>query len=294
MCSRYSKVLTALCSQISPYSAIIGIHSNAYALSVRATAPHRQTTKLLTTLTATNVETIDTTEEQQNSIQQGCINPTTMLIQPPTPCVNLFTDVYSGFHSPASDYDWTDDSTLVGSCSSCPPSPSSSHKASPSDSIPASHLLVLPSVARRARTMRSHHIQESSFQMEDMVTGTASGQSVKGVYKHNRATLKTTSYKRKTAGPSALTACKRAMKQQGKKQKRARKIKKRPKCEWCGRAFNRPADVQRHVETIHVERTFECPDCHAVLSRADALQRHMRTCKAWPVGDGAGTLLAPR
>src|SRR5882762_8468175 len=282
MCSGYSEVPTALYSQTSPYSAIFGIHSNTYALSVRATAPHRPTAKVLTTLIGTDVEAIDMTEEQLKSIRKGCINPTTMLTQPPTPCVNLFTNVYSGPHSPSSDYDWTDDSTLVGSCSSCPPSPSSSQKASPSDSIHASHLLVLPGIARRARTMRSHHIQESSFQMEDMVTGAASGQSMKKVYKHSHATLKTTSYKKKTAGSSALTGCKRAVEQQGKKQKRARKITKRPKCEWCGRVFNRLADVQRHVGTIHVEKTFECPDCHAVLSRLDALQRHVRTCKGGP------------
>ncbi|KZT60723.1 hypothetical protein CALCODRAFT_506607 [Calocera cornea HHB12733] len=51
-------------------------------------------------------------------------------------------------------------------------------------------------------------------------------------------------------------------------------------CGVCRKRFNRPCDLRRHVETIHVKRpgSFPCPrpGCTRVLCRKDVLQRHIK------------------
>lgn len=71
----------------------------------------------------------------------------------------------------------------------------------------------------------------------------------------------------------------------------ARRVKRTP-CEFCTKTFSRMQDAQRHMATTctaNPDKTgVECPECHSVLSRLDAAQRHWRghenpTCEppAW-------------
>ncbi|THH19137.1 hypothetical protein EW146_g1979 [Bondarzewia mesenterica] len=61
----------------------------------------------------------------------------------------------------------------------------------------------------------------------------------------------------------------------------AARTRRRPRCEPCGRSFNRALDLQRHLASVKVHNPdpqYPCPedDCDKALTRYDALKRHLR------------------
>jgi C2H2 type zinc finger protein len=60
---------------------------------------------------------------------------------------------------------------------------------------------------------------------------------------------------------------------------RARKKERHP-CRVCKKTFSRSQDLERHIRTSctssNQRATVVCPECHSVLSRMDAAQRHWR------------------
>ena len=50
----------------------------------------------------------------------------------------------------------------------------------------------------------------------------------------------------------------------------------RPKCPYCSTTFVDNARCRRHVESVHMKKTFQCPFCTATHSRSDALHRHIK------------------
>ncbi|TDL24767.1 hypothetical protein BD410DRAFT_60480 [Rickenella mellea] len=44
----------------------------------------------------------------------------------------------------------------------------------------------------------------------------------------------------------------------------------------CTQSFQRPADLIRHLTSVHNERQIRCEKCHGTYSRSDALERHIK------------------
>lgn len=53
-------------------------------------------------------------------------------------------------------------------------------------------------------------------------------------------------------------------------------------CDVCDKTFTRPSDMERHKETSHDNKKCPCEHCGRLLSRADGLLSHQRTCRDRP------------
>lgn len=53
-------------------------------------------------------------------------------------------------------------------------------------------------------------------------------------------------------------------------------------CDACGKTFTRPSDMERHKVSNHDNKKCPCEHCGRLLSRADGLLSHQRTCRGKP------------
>ncbi|KAG0277412.1 hypothetical protein BGZ96_002880, partial [Linnemannia gamsii] len=53
-------------------------------------------------------------------------------------------------------------------------------------------------------------------------------------------------------------------------------------CDVCNKTFTRPSDMERHKDTSHDNKKCPCEHCGRLLSRADGLLSHQRTCRERP------------
>ncbi|KAH9978384.1 hypothetical protein BJV74DRAFT_859541, partial [Russula compacta] len=91
------------------------------------------------------------------------------------------------------------------------------------------------------------------------------------------------------SGSSSISTASAPQRRAGRR--RPQRVRRTP-CEFCAKTFARIQDAQRHMATSCSANPdkmgVECPECHSVLSRLDAAQRHWRghenpTCEtpAW-------------